>query len=138
VAFRTRELSRGRSSVNARDDLGNTWLHTAAAFGNINIVKLLLKHGGDVRSQNVNGCTPLHVAVSHARVAIIKTLLNWGSDIHARDNYFKTVLNKARLSGNDELVQLLISYGSVEDPTVLGWRENLSIYGKTQSGTERE
>ncbi len=49
--------------VNARDDAGSTPLHQAAAFGRLDAVQLLLKHGADPTLRNQEGDTPLDRAV---------------------------------------------------------------------------
>ncbi len=57
--------------VNARDDQGETALRHAAAGGSLEIARLLLAHGADLRVKDVAGHTPAMVAAGqgHAKLA---------------------------------------------------------------------
>jgi Ankyrin repeats (3 copies) len=56
----TREISRDKSVVNARDANGWTPLHESVRGGHIDAIKLLVEHGADVNSKtNMDGATPL-------------------------------------------------------------------------------
>ena len=46
---------------------GETPLHRAAAFGTVNAIELLLKHGAEVEAKDANGETPLIWASWHRR-----------------------------------------------------------------------
>jgi ankyrin repeat protein len=46
-------------------DFGNSALHSAAAEGDAEIVRELLKTGADLKAQNTTGFAPLHLASMH-------------------------------------------------------------------------
>lgn len=46
------------ADVNAKDDLGNTCLHNATAWGNLKAVRALIQAGADPMSKNKAGWTP--------------------------------------------------------------------------------
>lgn len=60
-------------------------LHEATFSENINVLKILLKEGLSIDSQNINGETPLHYAVKNAEFAMIDALLKLGAKIDAKD-----------------------------------------------------
>ncbi|KAF8534788.1 hypothetical protein BDD12DRAFT_913185 [Trichophaea hybrida] len=70
------------------DDKGNTILHAACAFSDIEIVQLLLDDFG--MDQYINTCcggdghTPLLTAVEHSKLPAVKLLLSRGADTYRR------------------------------------------------------
>ncbi|XP_033626087.1 uncharacterized protein LOC117289186 isoform X2 [Asterias rubens] len=61
------------------EETGNTPLHWAASYGNLDTVKLLCEKGADINSANVDGATALHDAVSRGDVAIVSELVRKGA-----------------------------------------------------------
>ncbi|KAJ7371148.1 hypothetical protein OS493_027837 [Desmophyllum pertusum] len=61
-------------NVNVSDFDGQTPLHTAAMYGRLNVVNLLLKEGADVTLVNRYGQIPLQVAVANNHTAVEKEL----------------------------------------------------------------
>eukprot|EP00913_Durusdinium_trenchii_P008942 g8408.t1 len=119
---------------------GRSALHWAVRSGNIEIVRLLVKHGISIRTRapelehqaaggfdtawrNVvrNGKqtedrsraeTPLHTALSRHHTAIARLLIMKHADIEARDANDRTPLMIAAATGNVEAVKLLIARGA--------------------------
>ena len=58
----------------------NLALHYAAAYGQVEIIKYLLKKGAEVKFQDYCGFTPLHLAVFHNRLEAVAVLLKNGAD----------------------------------------------------------
>lgn len=75
------------------------------------ILTMLVNAGINVNSPGYSGGTALHVAVERPILGreIVVCLLGLGADSRARSNTGQTPLDIARRSGNDELVQLLMS-----------------------------
>jgi len=63
--------------VNAKNNLGGTPLHEAAASGCKEIVELLVTKGADVNA-NIGGWTPLHLAVDEGHTEIAELLREHG------------------------------------------------------------
>ena len=61
-----------RFDVNAEDTRGETALHTAARFGQIEMVKLLLDAQVHVNAQNKRGWTALHMAARFGQIEVVK------------------------------------------------------------------
>lgn len=60
------------------------------------------------------GLTPLHHACVIGRADIARQLIEGGAWINAADDYGETALHKACTRGWEGLVQLLLSYPSVD------------------------
>ncbi len=88
---------------------GGTSLMSAAANGNTELLKLLLKYGADPDLPGDGKATALMSATGHTE--IFKILVNHGANIHARDNYGRTILIWAALHGTEEVVALLCKMG---------------------------
>jgi ankyrin repeat protein len=60
--------------LNTRDTEGNTALHLAANYGNINVFKLLLNAGANSNIPNNDGLEPVNVAHPECRLGIIDAI----------------------------------------------------------------
>lgn len=81
-------LLRLGANIEARDDNGNTPLHSAAHFSHSHaVVEVLLRAGADIEARNGKGLTPLLVAEDHSHDPLmVEVLLRAGADIEARDD----------------------------------------------------
>ncbi|CAK1540512.1 unnamed protein product [Leptosia nina] len=87
-------VNSGAVDVNFTDDVGQTLLNWAAAFGTREMVEFLCEKGADVnRGQRSSS---LHYAACFGRPAIAKVLLRYGANADLRDEDGKTPLDKAR------------------------------------------
>ncbi|CAH1262318.1 PPP1R27 [Branchiostoma lanceolatum] len=73
---RPRATGHGRKNTGT---LGLTALHQAALDGNIDFVKLLVRHGAKVNCQDEDGWTPLHAAVAEGHPQVARFLLRSGA-----------------------------------------------------------
>ncbi|XP_071499022.1 E3 ubiquitin-protein ligase HECTD1-like [Diadema antillarum] len=98
--------------VNYMDDVGQTLLNWASAFGTQEMVEFLCERGADVnRGQRSSS---LHYAACFGRPQVAKTLLRHGANPDLRDEDGKTPLDKARErndEGHREVMQILQSPG---------------------------
>ncbi|XP_066922502.1 E3 ubiquitin-protein ligase HECTD1-like [Clytia hemisphaerica] len=98
--------------VNFMDDVGQTLLNWASAFGTLEMVEFLCDRGADVnRGQRSSS---LHYAACFGRPAVAKVLLRHGANPELRDEDGKTPLDKARErndEGHKEVVRILQSPG---------------------------
>ncbi|XP_043929755.1 E3 ubiquitin-protein ligase HECTD1 isoform X1 [Protopterus annectens] len=91
------------------DDVGQTLLNWASAFGTQEMVEFLCERGADVnRGQRSSS---LHYAACFGRPQVAKTLLRHGANPDLRDEDGKTPLDKARERGHSEVVAILQSPG---------------------------
>ncbi|EAY13222.1 hypothetical protein TVAG_097920 [Trichomonas vaginalis G3] len=54
-------------NVNAKNIHGNTPLHIAALFSNVESAEILISHGAEINSLNKNGQTPLDIAIMRSK-----------------------------------------------------------------------
>jgi ankyrin repeat protein len=55
-------------------------LNASSAKGKVESAKLLLDHGAEVDSEDINGWSPLFVATKHQHVEVVETLLERGAE----------------------------------------------------------
>eukprot|EP00794_Sanderia_malayensis_P020162 gene20162-22137_t len=98
----------GAFEVNYIDDVGQTLLNWASAFGTLEMVEFLCERGADVnRGQRSSS---LHYAACFGRPAVAMVLLKYGANPDLRDEDGKTPLDKARErndEGHKEIVRIL-------------------------------
>lgn len=98
--------------VNYMDDVGQTLLNWASAFGTQEMVEFLCERGADVNRGHRS--SSLHYAACFGRPHIAKVLLRHGANPELRDEDGKTPLDKARErtdDGHREVAAILQSPG---------------------------
>lgn len=106
-------LAKG-ADVNARGKYsGWTPLMLAARKGDIELLNYLLSHGADVNAKSdVQNRTPLMEAVRNRKIQAVKVLLAANPDLDAVDWEGYTVLMFAAVSGQREIVDVLLANGA--------------------------
>lgn len=95
-------------------------IHKAAALGNPQGVKLLLKLGTPIESRQGTQSTPLHLACQWGRPRVVKVLLKRGADITAREENGWTPLHLAVLHDRSRIFDILLAH--ISDPACLELR----------------
>ncbi len=103
-------LLKAGAAVNSpsQNPLHATPLHSAAAAGHNDIVRLLLFHNADPDSREQNGYTPLHTAAQNGDPEMIRTLLYGGANLDVRSDDGKLPVDIALEAGKDEAARLLL------------------------------
>ncbi|XP_074029329.1 uncharacterized protein isoform X1 [Leptinotarsa decemlineata] len=78
---------------------GQTPVHVAARYGNLQTLLLLLEDGGDPQFKNKKGETPLHLASRDCRPDVVQHLINYIKD-HKGENKAAAYVNE--VNDNDE------------------------------------
>ena len=137
-------LGRGADSTKSVIGDGETALHTAAYFAQLEVMKILIDHGASV---NGHVWTPLSGAISsiyfrgngmaneEGAVAAVRLLLARGADVDLQSDYqygytFSPLI-QAAMTGSIQLVELLLKYGA--DVPVRFWH-GLTVLHKAHSG----
>ncbi|KAH8041271.1 hypothetical protein HPB51_014419 [Rhipicephalus microplus] len=123
------------ANVNEKNNHGDTALHFGA-YGQVivlnlffenwrvrrnacdkpAILELLVNLGADINAKNKKGYTALHVAVNKDSVACVRVLTNYISDlnVNTQDEYGDTPLHDAIRKANNDIVDLLVNFRSID------------------------
>jgi ankyrin repeat protein len=104
-------LIKHQTDIDALDQRGDTALHVAVRWGNMNLVLNLLSCGASVKIWNKRNHTPLHVAALIGNKDAVLTLRKYGADIDA-ENGEGTPLYAAAHMGKKDMVLLLLKQGA--------------------------
>ncbi len=106
----------------------NKPLAYAAAYGNLDIVKLLLKNGADINGAVAYGDGPLIKAAEHNNKKILKYLIRQGADVNKPNIFGISSFIGLCASEDLELVRLALEYGgNINQSHMQGTEKN---YGK--------
>jgi hypothetical protein len=111
-------LRRKGSSVNPRNDYyGNSPLHSAIDYMDLEMVQALVDCGADVNARRKGGDTPLLFALwgsptRPTNPGVVGWLLNHGADPNVQDENGRTPLHLALACGLIEMAHLLVEHGA--------------------------
>ncbi|GMH35603.1 hypothetical protein BSKO_03471 [Bryopsis sp. KO-2023] len=112
----TKELLEAGSNIDAQDSDGRSSLHFAAANGRLNVAKILVEAGAKVDLKDEIGTTPLMSAAFLGEVDVAMFLLESGADVNAELFLgFTSLMGAASISGNPDMVGLLLDNGAEKD-----------------------
>jgi ankyrin repeat protein len=93
----------------SRNDQAVRPLHSASAGRHLDVCRLLVERGADVRATQQQGYTPLHQAAQHGDEVLVDLLLAAGADPSARLDDGRTAADLARAAGREGLAVRLVS-----------------------------
>ncbi|XP_059730001.1 ankyrin repeat domain-containing protein 31 isoform X2 [Haemorhous mexicanus] len=100
------------STIHRRNAYGENLLHRAVTHQDINLVRRIIKAGGNVNAQDYAGLTALHIASVEGFYGIANLLLKAGADVNATQKEQITPLQDAVKEGHYEMANLLLWYGA--------------------------
>jgi ankyrin repeat protein len=101
-------------TVNCRNEGGFTPLIIAGYRGQMEVVKLLLKHKADINAKSGEG-TVLMGACFKGNVELAALLIKYKADVNSVNDLETTPLMYAILSQKVELIKLLLENGALKD-----------------------
>lgn len=101
-------LERG-ARLDKKDNHGNTPFMYSVAAGNMELVEIFIKMGGDINQRNNSGCGLLTKAALVGEQSLIKCLTHAGA---RRSDFIDSMLRQASKSINVKLMQELIEEGA--------------------------
>lgn len=87
-----------------------TWLHYAARYGPLNIVKYLIRENYDVNASGVEGEKPIVLSSRRGDLEISRFLLSEGADLSTSSSLVNPLF-AAVLGKSPEVVRLLLDHG---------------------------
>ena len=127
-------LHRNGSSVEPRGTLGNTPLHSAAFYGDLEMVQVLLEYGVDVNAQSSSHLTPLSFASwgHHDEPRVVRLLLERGADPNTWNEGGFTLLHRALDHRRIKIARVLIEHGASVEAKDKWGRTPLDIASEEQ------
>ena len=108
-----RTLLKNGEDVNAAQGDGMTALHWAARNGDLELTRMLLYAGANVKATTrLGGYTPLLMAADQGHANVIGALVAGGADVKAANTLGTTPLMLAGASGNPQAVTILVENGA--------------------------
>jgi ankyrin repeat protein len=91
--------------------------------GQLDAIKLILAHGGNINAVDGNGMTTLHIASQQGNKDVVALLLENGAQVNAESKSLDTPLNFAVDSKSIDTMQLLLEHGAKPDarPNTIGF-----------------
>lgn len=107
----------------------------AVKQNNLDLLKQIIKYGGDVTLLNNTGTTALHAAISDENTEVVKFLLERGADIDKADQHGWTPRAMAEYQGHEEIKGLFQTEGQSRNKSVdaLSGMEDVPNLTKYQS-----
>ena len=98
--------------INVSGFFGRTALWSAACYGHVKIVQLLLGiHGINIDASDNNSCTPLLISLFNGHTEIAHLLINKGADANTPSDLGHTPLHAAAIIGSEEISKKLLDMG---------------------------
>src|ERR1700734_1903643 len=107
-----RLLLKQNAAVNGAQGDGMTALHWAAYRNDLEMAKMLISAGADVKATTrIEGLTPLAMACTNGNAAMVEALVKAGSDVNLAGGLW-TPLMLASSSGSADAVKVLVDHGA--------------------------
>ncbi|PWA65238.1 shaker pollen inward K+ channel [Artemisia annua] len=82
---------------------------------NLNLLKKIILHGGDVTRARSDGYTALHAVVCEGNIEIVKFLLDKGTHIDQKDHHGWTSRDLADQQGHKDIQNLFLTFKFTDD-----------------------
>ena len=100
-------------SVNSTNEVGETALHYACIFGNLDIITYLIKNGADPNTKTLTGDTALLYAVTKGHLHVVKYFMNntktFNLNINHQNDLGETAILIACKKGYTDLIKYLVN-----------------------------
>eukprot|EP00794_Sanderia_malayensis_P004237 gene4237-4800_t len=95
----------GIVDINELDDHGDSLLHRAAQEGDVDCIRVLVKHGADVNIKNKEGWPPVHLALSHSNIPAMVYLIECGANMEGYTKSRVEEFQKAKLISKQVFIE---------------------------------
>jgi len=84
------------TSLDQRNNLDDTPLHTVCSWGEINPVKILVEAGANINALGDKASTPIFSAVNSESIEVVKYLVQKGADLKIKNEWDRSIINYAK------------------------------------------
>ncbi|KAI8711648.1 Helo-like-N domain-containing protein [Fusarium sp. LHS14.1] len=103
-----RELLKAGANPNHASNDGRNAMYWALYCGNVELFKLLIEHGGDVKYRwQHDQCTLVMMAAERGNMDILQVLVDAGADVEGQNKIGETALDLAQQKNKRQVVELL-------------------------------
>jgi ankyrin repeat protein len=102
-------------SATSKTSVGETPLHVAASWGDLDAIKLLVDAGADLSARGDLGYTPLHEAAEQGHANAVALLIKLGARINMTQDQGLTASDLAKLMGNESVKPVFDHFNSRRD-----------------------
>jgi len=102
-------------NVRSNNSMHVTAMHAALAGGNLEIVQMLLEHGGSAKKAGGGRWTPLHYAAAMGNIELVRELIKRGASPLAHERGGKTPADLANENGHYDIVHELAADVGIGD-----------------------
>lgn len=110
---------------------------TAAEKNNLELLKEIVRHGGDVTKPRNNGSTALHVAVCEDNIEMVRFLLDQMADIDKPDVHGWTPRELADQQGHEDIQLIFQSFKETRTQPIGRFTSEPAISGLAKEGSFR-
>ena len=131
-----RLLIRRTADLQLENDKGSTPLYWAVRYGFVELVRVLLDEGrADVGHRRKLGLvTPIVMASALGHTTIVRDLLDHGAEVGTTISHGMTALMAAASEGNDDVVELLVTRGGVDELDRIDASGNTALLHAARAG----
>src|SRR5262245_21477209 len=105
-------LENKKFNINMKNYEGNTVLHTAIKYGQLDAIKYLVSRQPDFERHDKDGRSPLMLAMEKDKPAFALALIAGGAPPNTHDRNYFYPLHKAAMAGEMDIVKALVEAGA--------------------------
>lgn len=127
-------IKKGLNANSVLFERGDSPLHWAAEWGQVEVAKYLIENGAEINKKNGELWPPLHIAIQTNHMDMVKLLLNNKADVNMPGGWNFYNINNEIILDNKTPLRLAINNNDVE-LTKLLTENGADIYAKDSNGS---
>ena len=116
-------LTNAEAQLNKLNSKGEPYIFEAITYGNIGLIKLMVKHGADLNQIDENGLNIIYKTIGENKTfrreidqknfyTNLKAIIGLGANVNAKDSYGGITLHKAILDNDIQTVKIIMHGGA--------------------------